>query len=449
MRCCKRASARRRGSADITIRPDRKQPRGEPAGRARCPPPRPPIPRLLDVGRRALRRSARARRGRRRRARLRGAARARRCARRARFIARGRRARRPRRDLGAELLGVDRRRARPPVRGRRARAAQHAASRAREAGYILRKSGARVLCTVDGLPRHRLRRLAARARRCPTLERDRAAARRGAPARCRFADFLRAAATRCRRGRARARAGGRARRPLRHALHLGHHRPAEGRDDRARARTCACSRPGAECVGLREGDRYLIVNPFFHSLRLQGGLALVPDARRDRRCRTRSSTCRRCSRASRASASACCPGRRRSTSRSSRTRSARRYDLSSLRLAVTGAAVDPGRADPAHARRARLRDGHHRLRPHRDLRHASPCAARATTPRRSPRRRAARSPASRCAASTPDGAEVPRGEPGEVVVRGYNVMHGYFEDRSRDARGDRRATAGCTPATSA
>ena len=26
------------------------------------------------------------------------------------------------------------------------------------------------------------------------------------------------------------------------------------------------------------------------------------------------------------------------------------------------------------------------------------------------------------------GKEVPRGEPGEVVVRGYNVMRGYFDD---------------------
>ena len=28
----------------------------------------------------------------------------------------------------------------------------------------------------------------------------------------------------------------------------------------------------------------------------------------------------------------------------------------------------------------------------------------------------------------PDGAEQPRGEPGEVVVRGYNVMEGYLDD---------------------
>ena len=32
-----------------------------------------------------------------------------------------------------------------------------------------------------------------------------------------------------------------------------------------------------------------------------------------------------------------------------------------------------------------------------------------------------------------DGAEVPRGEPGEIVVRGYNVMVGYFEDPEQTA----------------
>jgi acyl-CoA synthetase (AMP-forming)/AMP-acid ligase II len=33
-----------------------------------------------------------------------------------------------------------------------------------------------------------------------------------------------------------------------------------------------------------------------------------------------------------------------------------------------------------------------------------------------------------------DGVEVPRGEPGEVVVRGYNVMLGYFEDPGETAK---------------
>jgi acyl-CoA synthetase (AMP-forming)/AMP-acid ligase II len=32
-----------------------------------------------------------------------------------------------------------------------------------------------------------------------------------------------------------------------------------------------------------------------------------------------------------------------------------------------------------------------------------------------------------------DGVEVVRGEPGEVVVRGYNVMQGYFEDDAQTA----------------
>jgi acyl-CoA synthetase (AMP-forming)/AMP-acid ligase II len=32
-----------------------------------------------------------------------------------------------------------------------------------------------------------------------------------------------------------------------------------------------------------------------------------------------------------------------------------------------------------------------------------------------------------------DGSEVPRGQPGEIVVRGYNVMREYFEDPERTA----------------
>jgi acyl-CoA synthetase (AMP-forming)/AMP-acid ligase II len=33
-----------------------------------------------------------------------------------------------------------------------------------------------------------------------------------------------------------------------------------------------------------------------------------------------------------------------------------------------------------------------------------------------------------------DGKEVPRGQPGEVVVRGYNVMKGYFDDPEETAK---------------
>ena len=62
-----------------------------------------------------------------------------------------------------------------------------------------------------------------------------------------------------------------------------------------------------------------------------------------------------------------------------------------------------------------------------------PCAATTTTPRPSRPPRAGPSPASRCAVVDDDGAELPRGEAGEVVVRGYNVMLGYFEDPEQTA----------------
>jgi acyl-CoA synthetase (AMP-forming)/AMP-acid ligase II len=32
-----------------------------------------------------------------------------------------------------------------------------------------------------------------------------------------------------------------------------------------------------------------------------------------------------------------------------------------------------------------------------------------------------------------DNVELPRGEPGEIVVRGYNVMRGYFGDAEQTA----------------
>ena len=137
------------------------------------------------------------------------------------------------------------------------------------------------------------------------------------------------------------------------------------------------------------------------------------------------------------------------TRRSSTTPTAPTYDLSSLRLAVTGAARDPGRADPAHARRAHLRDDHHRLRAHRGRAASRRCAATTTTPRPSPPRRGRAIPGVEVRVVDDDGAEVPRGEPGEIVVRGYNVMRGYFDDPEETADGRSTPTAGCTPATSA
>ncbi len=112
--------------------------------------------------------------------------------------------------------------------------------------------------------------------------------------------------------------------------------------------------------------------------------------------------------------------------RRDRDRDRDRDDLSTLRLAVTGAAVVPVELVKRMGCGARIRDGAHGLRPHRvDRRRHDVQAGRHARGDRidlgtcDPGPRGARR-------STPSAHEVPRGEPGEVVVRGYTVISGYF-----------------------
>ena len=107
------------------------------------------------------------------------------------------------------------------------------------------------------------------------------------------------------------------------------------------------------------------------------------------------------------------------------------------------------RADPAHARRARRsrpsspatgsprRPGIATMCRHDD----DPETIATTCGPRDPRHRGAGRRRRRATRS-------PRGEPGEVVVRGYNVMQG-FSTTPRQPRRRSTPTAGCTPATSA
>ena len=133
--------------------------------------------------------------------------------------------------------------------GRRARPAEHALQGPRSRATSWSRAGARVLVHRGRVPRHRLRRPAAhrgrRGARTPRPAHDRGAARRRTRrhgrqrrllARGRAVDLAEVDATP---------RSGRAGRPLRSPVHVGHHRRAEGRHDDARAEPARVPRLGA------------------------------------------------------------------------------------------------------------------------------------------------------------------------------------------------------------
>ena len=180
-------------------------------------------------------------------------------------------------------------------------------------------------------------------------------------------------------------------------------------------------------VGLRAGDRYLVVNPFFHSFGFNAGIVaslvkgatIIPHAVFDvDAVMTRAAE----------EHVSMLPGTADGLPVDPRPSAPRRVRHVVAAARGDGRGRRARRADPAHARRARLRDDRHRLRPHRGDGHRDDVPPR-RRPRddrdhlgpRDPRRRGA-------ASSTTKSVEVPRGEPGEVVIRGYNVMRGFIHD---------------------
>jgi acyl-CoA synthetase (AMP-forming)/AMP-acid ligase II len=182
----------------------------------------------------------------------------------------------------------------------------------------------------------------------------------------------------------------------------------------------------AEVVGLRAGDRYLVVNPFFHTFGYKAGIlacllrgaTIVPqpvfdvgpvlDLIERERITVLPG-----------------PPTLYQSILDAPNRSAR--DLTSLRLIVTGAAVVPV------ALVERLRD---ELKVETVLTAYGLTEATGTVTmcRRGddPETIATTSgraiPDIEVAVVNADGTAVATGEPGEVIVRGYNVMSGYFED---------------------
>lgn len=200
----------------------------------------------------------------------------------------------------------------------------------------------------------------------------------------------------------------------------------------AHGQVLRCVQGWVDAVGLGADDRYLIVNPFFHSFGYKAGIiacaisgaTMFPLATFD------VPTMMGLIAAEHLTALPGAPTIYQTMlNRPDRTD----YDLSSLRLAVTGAAVIPvslveqmksvlGFDTVVTAYGLTEACGFATICQHDD-----PPEIIATTSGR------AMADMEVCIFDDA-GNEVPRGVPGEVVIRGYNVMQGYFEDPDQTAK---------------
>ena len=189
----------------------------------------------------------------------------------------------------------------------------------------------------------------------------------------------------------------------------------------------------SDVVGLREDDRYLIVNPFFHTFGYKAGwvaaflrgATVYPEQVFDAgRLLARVDQDR----------ISFLPGPPAIFQGMLAHPERARFDLSSLRSAVTGASTVP----PVLIRRMREDLGIRNVTTAYGL---TECGGCATVCEPSDN---VETVAGTCGHAIPgtelrcvdlNGREVPVGEPGEVLLRGYHVMKGYFEDAqgTRDA----------------
>jgi acyl-CoA synthetase (AMP-forming)/AMP-acid ligase II len=179
-------------------------------------------------------------------------------------------------------------------------------------------------------------------------------------------------------------------------------------------------------IGLREGDRYLVVNPFFHSFGLNAGIiaslikgaTIIPHPVFDVDAVMRRAAEEKVS---------MLPGPPTVYQSILDHPRLAEFDMSSLRLAVTGAAPVPVEL----VRRMRAELGFETIVTGYGLTEATGIA---TMCRHDDDPETISTTSGR---AIPDvevqivdekGVEVPRGEPGEVVIRGYNVMRGFIHD---------------------
>ncbi|MFF7298309.1 FadD3 family acyl-CoA ligase [Streptomyces sp. NPDC008265] len=192
------------------------------------------------------------------------------------------------------------------------------------------------------------------------------------------------------------------------------------------AQTLRCYDVWSELAGLREGDRYLIVNPFFHTFGYKAGIiaclmrgaTMVPQPVFDVDTVLANIAAERIS---------VLPGPPTLHQSLLDHPQRRHYDLSALRLVVTGAAVVPLRL----VERLRGELGIATVLTAYGLSEASGIVTmcRRGDPAEVVSATSGRAiPGTEIAILDPDGRPLPAGRAGEIAVRGYHVMQGYFED---------------------
>ncbi|NUK28129.1 FadD3 family acyl-CoA ligase [Streptomyces lunaelactis] len=191
------------------------------------------------------------------------------------------------------------------------------------------------------------------------------------------------------------------------------------------AQTLRCYDVWSELAGLREGDRYLIVNPFFHTFGYKAGIIA---------CLTRGATMVPqpvfnvdtvlANIASERISVLPGPPTLHQSLLDHPARDA--HDLSALRLVVTGAAVVPLRLVE------RLRNELH-IATVLTAYGLSEASGIVTMCRRGDAPETIASTSGRAIPGTEVRVLAGTGEPGEVLVRGHNVMQGYFEDPDETA----------------
>ena len=194
---------------------------------------------------------------------------------------------------------------------------------------------------------------------------------------------------------------------------------------------CRAYRSWASVIGLRHDDRYLIINPFFHSFGLNAGIlaclmtgaTMIPHPVFDVPSVMARVPQERIS---------MLPGPPAIYQTILNHPDLDTFDMSTLRLAVTGAAPVP--VPVIEAMRARL--GFEVVVTGYGLTESSGIA---TMCRHDDPPETISATSGRAIDDVevrvvgPDGTELTRGEPGEIVVRGYNVMDSYFGDSAATA----------------